>query len=220
MLTYDELIRRTPEWLYATNRRLVNEMPAIVEQAHQQLIHVMDHDLFRTLVTTTVGPGNNGVLDLSTQDPRVLEVRAVRLRYRDGDDDWTPMRRRGLEFLSMLYPRNRPKRPGFYAEYNGPLVLKLFPNPDRDYDVEVTANVEPPVLSPTTQTNIISQQFPRAIEKATFRQAALFQKNWEDAAKYEQEMMSAITEANAQVQRRKRDETEQRPMDTTNVDGT
>jgi len=218
--TYDEIARRIPLWLYAQNRDLVNEMPAVTEQAHEQLINVMDHDLFRTLIPNlTLTEAEGGVLDLSTQTPRILEVRSIRINYRNGDDDWTPLQRRDLEMLTMLYARNRPNRPLYYAEYNGPLVMKAFPAPREDYSIEITANVEPPVISPANQTNIITEQFPRAMEKAVFRQAALFQKSWEDATIYEKEMMSAVTEANAQTQRRRRDETETKPVDTANVMG-
>lgn len=219
-ITYDELIRRTPEWLYSRNRSLVDEMESIVKQAHEQLINVLDHDLFRTIITGKVlNPATFGVLDLSAEDPRVLEIRGVRVQYRQGDDDWTPLRRRDLETMSMLYARNRPTRPLYYAEYSGPLVIKTFPAPREAYALEITANVEPPVLSPATQTNIMSEWAPRAVEKATFRQAALFMKDWQMADAYKAEMVEAVTEANAQVQRRRRDDTGSRPVETTNVSG-
>jgi hypothetical protein len=220
MITYDELIRRAPEWLYAQNRSLVDEMPAIVSQAHEQLINVIDHDLFRTVITgKTLDNTNLGTIDLSAESPRVLEIRGVRLRYRQSDDGWTPLLRRDLETMSMLYARNRPSRPLYYAEYSGPLVIKVFPAPRDVYDLEITANVEPPVLSPTQQTNIMSEWASRAVEKATFRQAAIFMKDWESAQAYEKEMMGAVTEANAQIQRRRRDDTGARPVETANVSG-
>lgn len=220
IFTYDELIRRGPLWTYANNRDLVAEMDVIVAQAHEQIISILDHDLFRTLITgKTLLKSSHGVLDLSAETPRVLEIRAIRMRYRAGEDDWAPLMRRDLETMSMLYARNRPRQPLYYAEYSGPLVVKAFPAPDRDYDLQVTANVAPPVLGPSQQTNIISTQFPRVMEKATFRQAEIFMKNWEGAQAYEKEMIDAINEANAQIQRRKRDTTETRPIDTANVQG-
>ena len=150
-ITYDDLIRRVPQWLYAQNRSLVLDMDDIVRQAHDQLIGVLDHDLFRTIITgETMTAASMGVLDLSAEDPPVLEVRSIRVRYRDGVDDWTPLQRRNLETLTMLYARNRPSRPLYYSEYNGPLIIKAFPAPKQDYELEIAANVEPPVLSQTT----------------------------------------------------------------------
>jgi hypothetical protein len=218
--TYNQLIADAPLWLYANNRDLVATMPKIVADAHEQIIGILDHDLFRTLIPNkTLLASNFGVLDLSAEDPRILEIRAIRMKYRSGADDWVPLMRRDLETLSMLYARNRPRQPTYYAAYSGPLVVKAFPAPDRNYDLQISANVEPPVLSPSQQTNIVAEQFPRVVEKATYRQAALFMKNWEDAKTYEKEMIDAVNEANAQIQRRKRDVTETRPVDTTNVEG-
>lgn len=212
--TYTELATNTPLWLYANNRDLVDEMPTIIAQAHEQLINVIDHDLFRTLITgKTVG--TDGLIDLSAEDPRVLEVRGIRIKWQ-GEDSWTPIFRRDLETMTMLYARNRPRRPLYYSEYSGPLVLKVFPSPPEVLDIQVTANVEPAVLTVSNQTNVLSQQASRALEKATFRQAALFMKNWEDAQIYEKEMIGAVTEINAQIDRRRRDETGQRPVETAN----
>lgn len=220
ILTYNELIRRAPLWSYAGNRDVVAEMDVLVAEAHDQIINILDHDLFRTVINNKqLLKSGGGVLNLSAENPRVLEIRGLRVRYRAGTDDWAPLMRRELETLSMLYARNRPRTPIYYAEYSGPLILKAFPAPDRDYDLQITANVEPPMLGPSVQTNIISVQFPRVVEKATFRQLALFMKNWDDAKVYEKEMVDAVNEANAQIQRRKRDATETRPVDTTNVQG-
>ena len=41
-ITYDDLIRRVPQWLYAQNRSLVLDMDDVVRQAHDQLIGVLD----------------------------------------------------------------------------------------------------------------------------------------------------------------------------------
>jgi hypothetical protein len=119
----------------------------------------------------------------------------------------------------MLYPTGRQARPRFYSEYEGILQYQFFPYPNAEYEVEITANVRPARLSATVDTNVFTEEFPRAIEKATLRQACLFMKNYADAERYEAEMMQSVTEANAQVGRRKRDETGQRPRETSNVSG-
>lgn len=219
MSTYDEIVRRTPDWMYAQNRSLVAEMPTIIAQAHEQLVNLLDHDLFRTVITgKKLEASNNGIIDLSAETPRVFEVRALRIKYREGDS-FTPIQRRDLEMLTMLYARNAPKRPLYYAEYSGPLVLKVFPAPREDYDLEITANVEPPVLTSENQSNIITREAFRAMERATFRQAALYMRDWQAAAEFEKEMGTALTEVNAQISRRRRDETGQRQIEATNVQG-
>lgn len=219
-ITYSELIRRAPLWLYSSNRSITDEMPAIVREAHDQLINLIDHDLFRTIITgKSLLASTSGVLDLSLEDPRVLEIRSVRVQYQGDEQSWTPLQRRDLEAMSMMYARNRPRRPRYYSEYSSPLIIKAFPAPDMDYVTEISANVEPVPLGPSNQSNIIAVQFPRLMEKATYRQGALYMKNWEDAQIYEKEMATALNEANAQIQRRRRDDVETRPRDTTNVEG-
>ena len=99
------------------------------------------------------------------------------------------------------------------------LQYQFFPYPNMEYEVDVTMNLKPNGLSDLVDTNVLTDQFPRAMEKATFRQACLFMKNVKDAQMYEAEMMQSVTEANAAIGRRKRDTTGQRPHETTNVAG-
>lgn len=217
-ITYAELLRRIPLWLYAQNRSLVAEMPAIIEEMEDELMLVLDHDLFRTtLPPATISPAAPG-LYLGAKTPAVMEVRAIALQYRSGSG-YTPLERREIEALRMLYPQHRPRRPRYYAEDGDLLRYAFFPPPDREYEVKVTANVRPLRLGPNQQTNILTDQFPRATEKATLRQACLFMKNYTDAETYRAEMMQSVEEANLQTARRRRDETGTKGRETANTGG-
>lgn len=217
-MTYNELLRRVPVWLYSSNRSLVDEMPVIIEQAEDRLLQVIDHDLFRTVLTgKTVGV--DGLLDLSAESPRVLEVRGLRVQYRDRPDGFTPLKARDIEMLSALYPDGGSGDPRYYAQHTSTLNYKLYPKPRAEIDIEVTANVEPARLAVGNQTNILTEQFPRAVERACMHFGAMFMKNYEDAAQYEKDMMAALGEAGAQVGRRRRDEAQTRPRETKNVTG-
>lgn len=217
-MDYAELIRRTPEWLFARNRDILNaEMPNIVLQAHEQLVNVIDHDFFRTRVGALTLP-TDGVLDLPALVPRILEVRAIRVQHRVAGE-FTPLFQRDQEMLTMLYANNRPGRPRYYCEYDGPQVVKVYPQAPMALNIEITANVEPLPLSPTNTTNVLGDKAPRAMEKATFRQAALFMKDQAAAATYEQEMMAAVVELNSAIGRRRRDETDTKPRTTANTTG-
>ena len=218
-LTYDELIRRIPVWLYAQNRTLVNEMPAIVEEAEDQLMLVLDHDLFRAALTPRTITSANPTVDLTNEDPQVMEVRSMRIRPRGPSGGWVPLMRRDIEAMEMLYSRDRPRVPRYYAEDDGILTYQFFPAPVVDTEVEIMANIHPLRLGPTQQTSVLTEQFPRALEKATLRQGALFMKNQTDADRYEAEMMQSVEEANLQVKRRRRDTSGQRPRETANLTG-
>lgn len=216
-MDYDTLIDRVPTWMYAQNRDLVARMEEIVDQAHRQLFNIIVHEFFKTKITGLTIP-ITGELDLSGEDPAIMEIRGINVKYRK-DDEWTPLFRRDYETLSMLYARNRPNRPRYYAESSGPLILQVYPTPNMVYDIEVTANQECPVMSPTVQNNILGDRAERALEKATMRQAALFMKDEAATATYEAEMTAAVNEINAAYARHLRDDAQERPRDTTNATG-
>jgi len=218
VVSYDELLRAVPIWMYAQNKSLVDEMPNIIRQAQEQLMLLLDHDLFQTIITGKTVSDLTPVIDLTANSPRIMEIRAVRLDYRR-EGTFTPLFRRNLEYLTMLYADAKPGRPLYWAEYGDINKVKVFPLPRESYTLEITANVQPLPLAPGTQTNKITTEFPRAMEKATLRQACLFMKNEKDAATYEKEMNGAVDEANAALGRRRRDDTGQRPIDPANAKG-
>jgi len=215
--TYDDILRETPIWSYAQNADLVAEMPVIIRKAEDQLIKRLDHDIFQSIITSVVDPTVTGdILDLTAEDPPVMEVRAIRL-VRRGQP--VPLERRNLEMLSMLYSQNRPRQPRFYADYGQSNNFKVFPYPNATYQAEITANVEPERLSPAVQTNVLTGEFSRVLEIAVLNQAAIFMKDAEGMQSYAAELEAAIQEANAQIARRRRDETGRRPTDTINGTG-
>lgn len=216
-MTYDDLVARVPAWMYAQNRDLTTAMPLIIEQAHRQLFNIINHEFFRTKIVGLVLP-TTGELDLNTQQPPVMEIRAIRLKYRK-DDEWTPLFRKDLEALSMLYARNVPGRPRYYAEDEGPLKIQVFPTPDMPYEIEITCNQECPIITEELQQNLLTDRAALALEFATLRYAAIYMKDAAGAASYATEMTSAVNELNAAYGRRLRDDTGERPRDTTNATG-
>lgn len=215
-IDYDELIRRVPIWMIAQNRDLVAEMPNIVQQAHEQLVGLIDHDLLKTRLPP-IPVALDGLVDLTAVAPQVFEVRSLSIPYKDAG--MVPLERRGLQYLQALYPKSKPGRPRYYAEDGETLLLRMFPPPPVVLQCDVEANQEPPVLSPTNQTNLFGEKTPRALEMATIYRAAYFMKEWDTAQQYQTEMIAAVTEANSQVVRRRRDETDTRPIDTANRQG-
>jgi len=212
---YDELVANTPLWLYAENRDLVDQMPKVIADAEDQIINLIDHYLFQQVIQ--IAFVDKGTRDLDLSPHRILELRAMRVLYRNGG--MTPLERRDLEALTMLFASNRSGRPRYYAQFGGIDTMRLFPTPSEDITIEITANIEPPRLGPSQQSNIISDRFPRVIERATLRQAAVFMKNAEDEQRYEAEMQAAILEANSAIGRMRRDETGTRRIETINASG-
>ena len=215
---YDELIAEAPQWLYAQNRDLVDNMPEVLAQAELQVYQRLEHDAFRDTINGLT-LDTDGVIDLTSVVPQVFEVRSVRVQYK-GDDSYVPLLERNIEYLEMLYGRAKPGRPLYYAEDDTTLYLRAYPKPSSALPLQIRANVEPTALSPSNKTNLVTQRYYRVIQLATFRQAAIYMKNEADTVRYTNELNDALSEANAQIARRRRDETETKPKDTSNKAGT
>lgn len=214
-ITYEELLHRVTMWPNAGNNDVGAEADRLIGQAHNQIVDLLDHDLFQTDLTRLVGA--DGLLDLSAEDPRVLEVRSLQVAYLS--EGRVPLERRSEEMLRALYPLPGVGRPRFYSQEGQTLRYRIFPHPVTTTTVTVMANVEPPVLSPTTSQNVISTQAPRALENSVYHKVCVFMKEYEAADIYATEMMAAVAEANGAMLKRRRDESDQRPRDTANRSG-
>lgn len=216
-LTYDELIRLLPVQLNSANEAFVAELPTIVREAEEELYLTLDHDAFRGLISTeSVEPGSQ-VIDLSTADPKVLEIRSIRFELRT--EHWMPLVKRDIEYLRTLYSSQPSGRPTFYAEDESPLKVEIFPRVSRAYNLRIAVNQYPPALGPATQTNTLTADYPRAMTMAAYFRGALFNRDTEKAASFKEQMLASLTQTNAQIARRRRDETEPQPRPKANATG-
>jgi hypothetical protein len=213
-MTYDELLRKTPIWAYAQNRELVDEMPGIVKGAQELLEQRLDHDIFRTTLPS-VDVGTDGILAL--QPGTVFEIRAVRIEHASGTG-YYPLRSRDIETCHALYGNHEQGLPHYWAYVDND-TIEVFPKPWAQMSVVTVVNAKPPTLGPTQQTNVISTDHPRPFEKAVLMQIGVFMLDDSLIQKYLNELNDAVTEANAQIVRRRRDETSQRPRETRNLTG-
>lgn len=212
---YDEIIAFAPLALYAQNRDLAAQLPGMVARAQKYIVSGLDHDAFMTeLAPTTIDA--DGVLDETGFPAALLELRSVSIEI--GAGRYMPLRPRDYEMLTALFSDRPHGRPKFYAQ-DPAGGHRVFPAPGRVIPARVRANVEPDPLAPGTQENAISLRFPRLLQLATTREAAVFMLDAQMVELYETETGNALRAANAQVGRRTRDEASQRPVDTRNVQG-
>lgn len=216
-LTYNQIVTEVPITLMAQNRTLAQNIDSIIRRAEDEIIQMLDHDAFRTVIATpfVVDPGTP-VIDLNSNASPVLEVRAMRL---DMGDQQITLERREIERLRMTFNPFDQGVPRFYAEDDAPLVFRVFPIPDQAYNVTVTANVEPERLSLTVQQSLLSRKWPRLLEMAVLKQGAHFMRNPVDESRYTKLYEDALRDAALQLNRRRRDETGTKPQTTANVVG-
>lgn len=205
-MTYDDLIASIPITLMAQNRTLADpaELQRVVRRAEDEIIERIDHDAFRARLTgRTVGPGA-ATIDLTQEARRVLEVRALQLVLPAGV---YPLERREIERLNALYLGAYVGAPRYYAEDDVPLLLRVFPEPDQSYSINVAANIEPERLSPAIQQSVLTRSYPRLLEMMAFKHGAHFMRNPADEQRYGILADAALMETNTQLARRRRDET-------------
>lgn len=215
MATYDQIIAYAPLATFTSNRDTVTEMPDIVRRAQDYVVGRLDHHLFRDVLLDTTFDAS-GDLDDSFFPEDILEIRSIAAEVRTGK--FLPLRPRQQEVLEALFIMTPVGDPRYYAELTSG-GWRAYPAPGREIAARVSVNIEPDVLSPTNQTNIISTKFPELMEFAVMREAAIFNLDQNLVALYTSETKEALTIANAQISRRKRDEVSQRPRDTSNITG-
>ncbi len=205
-MTYDDLIAAIPSTLMAQNRTLAepDELQRVVRRAEDEIIERIDHDAFRARLDGHIVDPANHVIDLSQEARRVLEVRALQLVIPDGV---YPLERREVERLNALYFGGSMGMPRYYAEDDDPLLLRIFPRPDTTYSVNVSANIEPERLAPAVPQSVLTRTYPRLLEMMALKHGAHFMRNMGDEQRYGALADAALMEANAQLARRRRDET-------------
>lgn len=214
---YDNLLNDPPVVLMAQNRTLPTNMPILIRQAEDEVCARLDHDAFRSTVQTPIAlvPGTP-TFDLRNEPNAVYEVRAVEI---DIGGQTVVLEQREIGRLTAVFASGETGVPRFYAEDEEPLMFRVFPAPDTTYPVRIKANIAPPSLGPSQQTNVLTQRFPRLIEMAVFKHASRFQRNQVDEARYAEQFELALTEANQQIARNRRDETTATVSTTSNRGG-
>lgn len=203
-LTYNSLLADVPVVLMAQSRDIDALVALAIKQAHDEIVERLDHDAFQvTMAPVFIVSAANSVIDLSEAEPMVFEVRSLR-----ADVDGIPclVERRDIERLVATFSADDSGPPRYYAEDGSPLRLQVFPIPDQTYQIKVTANVMPDRLAPERQTTLLSARYPRLIENAVYRHTAKLMRNPADEQRYAREFDMALTGANTQIARRRRDE--------------
>lgn len=214
-MNYEELCTHAPVWLNSeSNAELRRIMPQAVRRAENRLIEELPQDVFKAEISG-VAAALEPILDFRAQAPR--EIRSVTL-FIDGQS--VVLSLRALDFLRALYPDlSQAGVPEFYAEDGAQFRYRLFPLPEVDtlYAAEIIRR--PPPLGPGNITNVLTERFGNLLEQAVLRQAAMFLKNPSLFAMHDGEYGDELALGGANVERTKRDATEQRPIDSSNRAG-
>lgn len=213
--SYQELIDYGLRASYASSRDMTAEMSGLVRRAQHYVELSVDHDLFAD-VERSFTIGMDGQIGPAVLPPRMLELRRVEVGP-------TPERMftllpRSEAMLAALFPGETPGMPLYYARLYERLY-RVFPLPYAQMRCKIRANVRPPLLGEGQPTNILTEEFPDVMEFAVMREIAMFNLDAPQAETYANAMRERLMASNAQVSRRTRDESAERPSERRNILG-
>lgn len=214
MATYDEIIAYAPLAAFLQNRDTSDEMPAIVRRAQTYITRRLDHDFFRQSFPGRTADAD-GIVTTNIPEEDLLEIRSISVFQ---DNRAHPVHPRDFNMLQALF-HDRPRGvPQFWA-YTPSGEVRIFPAPGREVTVDISANVKEPMLAPGQQENRISVHHPELMEQAVAMQVALFNLDASATQMYSDQLADLLVTVNAEISRRRRDETSQRPVEVRNVTG-
>jgi hypothetical protein len=219
-INFNSLVADVPAQLMARNTDLIGYMPKIIEQAERDMPPSVDHDLFRASASIALSAGTSEI-DFTAGHPttsaRVLELRSIRLESA-GSRWMLPMR--NLEAMVAQFPSDASRgTPRHYAVTEADMIFALFPTPDVAVTAHVMMNALPAALTAEAPTGVYTTEADQLFEFRVFLRAAMYLKDQASIAIYREEVAEATKMLNAQIARRRRDETQVRPIETTNAGG-
>jgi hypothetical protein len=213
-MNYHELVANIPAWDFSESAEIKRLMPQVIRRAEKRVRRDLEQDAFKAFATGQTST-TSAILDLRPFNP--VAVRYIRLVI---DGCRVPLSMRGLEFLDAMYPDPGNKgEPAYYGETADNWAYELFPAPDKVWTWEATILQDPPQLSPTSPTNILTERFGNLLEEACMLYAARALQNWKLHEAIMPDYAAEVALANAELRRSRRDETEPRPRETTNRTG-
>lgn len=213
-MTYDDLDEYARSNIYGEARDLDQDIPRLITRAQRYLFSRLDHDVFQADMGN-FQVNQDGRIDTGNVSDRLKEVRSVDL-LRDGQ--WFPLLKRDVTTLGALFSEDPVGLPEYYAQTDD-LALKVFPFPYDQMTVRMRGNLVPELITPSNQTNMLSEKYPLLMEWAITYQCSVYMLDPTLIQVNKGELDGEIMAVNAQVSRWRRDEATQRPVETRNVGG-
>lgn len=95
------------------------------------------------------------------------------------------------EYIRIYVGPNTTGQPKFYGNHDATHWI-IGPVPNGTYNAIISYHAKPVGLGPDNSNTWISLHAPNLLLKACLKEAALFLKNWEDAAIFDKEYMSVV----------------------------
>lgn len=235
-----------PNRLLARNSDLATTavVDDVIRDAQLRLIEDLEgNEAFTTTVPSQPIAANTG--DLNLDEAGQFEVHGVLLieGWGSGDDlvtQWEqarrPIERMDYAAAWALYG-NATGAPQVYARHGFPrphsthpldytsdglwALFRVFPAPAAEMRADVLVDRRPPLLTELAPTNVLTEQFERALRAACLLEGALFMRDFGGAAvdRYQEAYVQALSAAVMRLGRRKQDRGGVRRRDISNISG-
>lgn len=172
-MTYNSLTAQMIKYLNRADTSTVDEIPTFISNAEQRICRECETVGLEQYVVGKFIPGT------AVYPKPGRWRRNISMNFGSGinDDVRSPIVLRVYEYLVKYWPnRTETGVPKFYSDYGYSNIL-IAPTPDADYPFEWAYLELPQPLSPTVQTNWLTNYAPDALLYATLLEAMPYLKN-------------------------------------------
>jgi hypothetical protein len=208
-MTYNSLVNQVMDYLIRTDIDTLNEVPNFIYQAEQRICRESKSIGLEVYVTGSF-ISNSPVLAKPARWRRSL---TLNFGTGVGNNTVNQITLRSYEFVRNYWPNpTQTGQPKFYSDYGYDHLL-IAPTPDQDYPFEYGYLQLPEPLSPSVQTNWLTNNAPDVLLYATLLEAVPFLQNDERIPVWQSMYDKGIASLNTQDDQRQLDRSSNRSAD-------
>lgn len=218
-MTYGSLAANIPVLLMAQNRAWPGEVENTIRKGQERLLLGIHPDFLTQKITDTLGAfdpedTDGSFIDLSGR-AYFGELKSLWIEF---DGRRRMLLPRAHDYCVTLYALGQTGVPRFYAERTRG-AFELFPSSNVDLIWTATANLQTDLISPTVATNLLTEKLPTLLEYACCIEGALWMKDKAATDLWLAAFTDLLTATNANIRRRRSDETSPGPKKPENAWG-
>jgi len=226
-MDYASLVADIPVRLMAENRDWPDELPNVIRKGQERLLEGLHPDALRQSIAgfvelEQIGGGTEPIVTIEgwidlTGTADFGEITSLQLVIVPGMT--RSVLPRAYDFCEALYSTGAPELPKYYAEKT-PGWYALYPPPDQAYAYQGIANLRCPLIGPDgPATNLLTDKYATLLEYACCVDGAIWMKDNSAVQIWEAAYNGRLQSVNANIRRRRRDETTVVTRSTENAAG-
>ena len=200
--TYSDLILRIQEQTEDDSAEFLAAIPNFIRAAELRLSKEIDTTYLKQNVSQTASVGNRYILK-----PSGFRFMHDVFIYDSDTEEETRLDCRADDYLRDFWPKaSTTSKPRYYAQDYDNTYILLAPTPDKTYEVRMNAEADLTQLSTSNESNYLSVNCGEILYYAAMVHAAIFNKNDNEKARFEDLYTRGIETLNNQGRRARRDD--------------